>query len=127
MSGRGAMTPSRKARIWNARNGLCGECAQPVDMIGPTVIYDHRIPLWISRSDADDGIWPVHNTQECNGVKTYQSDLPTIAKIKRIIKKSDPLTRPKPKMKSTGRKIEGRGFSPKPDGYRHQWSRRPFA
>lgn len=101
MSRRGAMTPARKRRIWLSRDGLCGDCGRPAPMLGRGVRYDHRIPLWISRSDADEGIWPLHT--DCDAIKT-PGDLRVIAKIKRIIRDNDPATRKPPRMR-------GRPFS----------------
>ena len=71
-------------------------------MRGPDVRYDHFIPIWISERDLDEDVWPLH-TKTCDAPKLVK-DLGDIAHIKRIIKKSNPATRPKPKMRS-GRKF----------------------
>ncbi len=111
-SARGSMHAARKRRIWEARGGRCGECGEPVEVSGRNVVYDHRIPLWFTRSDADDGIWPIHKVP-CDQKKT-PADLARIAKTKRQAKMGDP--RPPGKIKSAGfAKVKrpfpkGRGF-----------------
>lgn len=81
---RRAMTPARKRRIHQMRDGLCGECGASVPVDGPGVVYDHRITLWMAGSDDDSAIWPI--CKPCDDKKTPQ-DLSTIAKVKRIKKK----------------------------------------
>ena len=82
---RRAMTPSRKARIWEAWQGRCWFCRMPVDREGPGVVYDHVNPLWLAGSDADEDIGPIHS-DPCNKVKT-KADAKRIAKTKRQAKK----------------------------------------
>ena len=94
------MTKARKKRVWEARNGKCWICGSPVEMTGPLVIYDHIIPLWIKGSDDDSDIAPIH-ALTCDKVKTPK-DLKTIAKIKRLQKKSNPETRKISKIRSRG-------------------------
>ncbi|MDE2105846.1 MAG: HNH endonuclease [Patescibacteria group bacterium] len=99
------MTEARKRRIWHMRKGLCGECGEPVPMLGPEVIYDHRIPIETIREDKDANVWPLH-TVPCNARKLAK-DLADIAKTKRIA------------LKHTGqfpaplRRLQGRGFQPR--------------
>ena len=99
---RRAMTPVRKSRIWIAWDGRCWFCNQPVDLVGPGVVYDHIGTLWITGSDADADIAPIH-AEPCNRVKTA-ADLTRIAKTKRQKAKNDG-TWPGAK-----RKIQSRGF-----------------
>jgi 5-methylcytosine-specific restriction protein A len=101
---RRAMTPARKRRIWEARGRKCWFCSRPVDQEGPGVIYDHVGTLWITGSDADDGIAPIH-AEPCNRIKTA-ADLTRIAKTKRQKAKHDG-TFPKSKAR-----IRGGGFAP---------------
>lgn len=84
---RQSMHKARKLRIWEARGGLCGECGLPVPATGPEVVYDHRVPIWLSLSDDDGGIWPLHKA--CDKVKT-PTDLRRIAKTKRQAKMAEP-------------------------------------
>lgn len=95
---RRAMTPARKRRIWTAWEGKCWFCRQPVEVEGPTVIYDHVGTLWIKGSDADDDIGPIH-AAPCNKIKTA-ADLKKIAKIKRIIAREDGTRRERPPIPS---------------------------
>jgi hypothetical protein len=102
------MTKARKVRIWTARNGLCGECGEPVPMLGKGVRYDHRGVLWITLDDSDDAIWPIHAA--CDARKT-PGDISTVAKIKRLIRDADPETRKRAKRAiPAGRPLQGRGF-----------------
>lgn len=87
---RASMTPARKRRIHKMRDGLCGDCGQPVPVLGKGVVYDHRGVLWITGDDSDEAIWPLHKA--CDQVKTPR-DLRTVAKIKRLIRKADRETR----------------------------------
>lgn len=100
---RRAMTAARKRRIWTKQNGLCGcDCGEPVDLSGPHVRYDHTISFFIAPELDDDGPNVKAVRTICDAPKTYGQDIPTIAKIKRIIRKADPETRPQPKMQSRG-------------------------
>lgn len=101
---RRAMTPARKARIHAAWGGKCWFCRLPVDQEGPGVIYDHVGTLWITGSDADKDIGPVH-AEPCNKLKTA-ADLKRIAKTKRQKAKHEG-THPPSKAK-----IRSRGFAP---------------
>lgn len=100
---RRAMTPVRRERIWGAARGRCGLCGLPVAAHGPTVRYDHIIPIWLKGSDADEDIWPLH-TDGCDSVKT-PADLRQIAKTKRQAAMLEPTQPPK-------RPIRSRGFAP---------------
>ena len=100
---RRAMTPARKRRIHAAWDGKCWFCRMPVDLEGPGVVYDHVGTLWITGSDADSGIGPIH-AATCNKIKT-KADKGTIAHIKRLIAKNDPDQPRKPS------RLKSRGFS----------------
>lgn len=99
---RGAMTPARKRRIWEAAKGLCEVCGDPVEASGPTVRFDHRVPLWTSGDDSDANIRPIHR-QRCDE-KKCADDMGDIAKIKRLIAKREGTAKPK-------RPIPNRGFN----------------
>lgn len=113
MTNRRAMTPARKARIHASRNGLCGECALPVEASGRDVVYDHRGTLFITESDDDSTIWPLHKA--CDAKKT-PLDLRRIAKTKRQMKMRVGVERKPSRLKSRGfdksvkRKIANRPF-----------------
>lgn len=98
---RGAMTPARKRRIWEAADGLCEVCGEPVDPSGPNVRFDHRIDLWTSHDDSDENLRPIHR-KVCDEAKT-SADLKKISKTKRLIAKREGTTKPK-------RPIANRGF-----------------
>lgn len=116
MSNRRSMGSARKKRIWLREGGVCWICRLPVEESGPGVRYDHLGVLWITNDDSDEAIFPIHTA--CDKVKTYGSDLPTVAKIKRLIKANDP-----DRVKKESR-LKGRGFE-KPK-VKPKWPKRPF-
>lgn len=78
---RRAMGPGRRRRIHEMREGKCWFCGKPVEVTGPTVRYDHRLPLELGGSDDDANVWPLHR-EPCDRIKTA-SDMARIAKAKR--------------------------------------------
>lgn len=115
---RRAMTPARKRRIWEAWERKCWFCRMPVPMDGPEVIYDHVGTLWITGSDADKDIGPIH-ANPCNKAKTA-ADHKRIAKTKRQTKACLPR---EPEDREPG-SIRSRGFE-KPQT-KKPWPSRPF-
>lgn len=85
------MTRSRKERIWKSRDGKCWLCTKPVEMLGPNVRYDHRLPLELGGTDADSNVYPIHR-EPCDRIKTA-ADRKRIDKAKRLQRK---LERPLP-------------------------------
>lgn len=75
------MHAARKRRIWDREGGICWVCKTPVPLDGPNVRYDHRGTLFITESDEDAGIFPIH-LDPCDKAKT-PGDLSRIAKTKR--------------------------------------------
>ena len=109
---RRAMSKGRKARIWRDHDGKCVQCGDDVAPYGPTVVYDHEIPLELGGSDDDGNIGPIHKSP-CDQIKT-SNDLKRIAKMRRQAKMDLPREEPsrfqsRPFPKST-RKLESRGF-----------------
>lgn len=100
------MTPARKRRIWAAWEGKCWFCRMPVDQSGPGVVYDHVGTLWITGSDADKDIGPIH-AATCNKLKT-SADLKKIAKTKRQAAKC--LPREDDDEERPPSRLQGRGF-----------------
>lgn len=86
------MSKARKARIHTAHGGLCVQCCEEVAMYGPTVVYDHEIPLELGGSDDDGNIGPIHKSP-CDQIKT-SNDLKQIAKMRRQAKMGDPRETP---------------------------------
>lgn len=76
------MSTTRRARIFAAANGICHICCQPIDGTKEAWDADHVIPLEISRDDSDDNLRPAH--KRCHSRKTAESDVPAIAKAKRV-------------------------------------------
>ena len=107
---RKTMTPGRKKRCWTLAEGLCAWCKKPVEQFGPTVIYDHRVPLALGGADSDENIRPLH-VRPCNALKTH-FDIRSIRKAQRIAKKLAEERKPS-RLKSRGfdksrtRKMDG--------------------
>ena len=96
---RRAMTPARRKRIFEARDGICGYCEEPID--GPYEI-DHLLPLALGGADDDGGnTVPMH--VECHRIKTFGrkrrregGDIHRIAKARRARKsRGDGLPKPR--------------------------------
>jgi 5-methylcytosine-specific restriction endonuclease McrA len=85
---RKAMTPARKRRLHAQHNGLCTYCSQETEVMGPTVVYDHEIPLELGGADDDSNLGPIH-ASPCNKIKTA-ADIRQIAKMRRQEKMDDP-------------------------------------
>jgi len=83
------MTPARRKRIFEACDGICGYCEEPID--GPYEI-DHLLPLALGGADDDGGnTVPMH--VECHRIKTFGrkrrregGDIHRIAKARRARK-----------------------------------------
>lgn len=110
---RRAMTVARKARIWEARKGICYHCGEVTEMLGETVRYDHKRPLGLVGTDADENIWPVHAW--CDKPKTAE-DISLIAQAKRMSKCVGP-------RQPSKHPIRSRGFS---KGASRPFPSRPF-
>ena len=82
------MTPARRKRIFEARDGICGSCGEPID--GPYEMIDHLLPLALGGADDDGGnTVPMH--VECHRIKTFGrkhrregGDFHRIAKVRRV-------------------------------------------
>ncbi len=112
---RSHMTMTRRVRLHGLAEGLCAWCKQPVEIAGPNVVYDHRIPLTLGGSDEDDNIRPLHAVP-CDKQKTA-FDKRVIAKVERQRRKAlGIVTRRRKriwrgiKAWPKGRKLRGRGF-----------------
>jgi len=79
------MNTTRRARIFQDANGVCHICGEQIDGTRERWDADHVIPLEISGDDSDDNLRPAH--ERCHRAKTAQTDVPTIAKCKRVAAK----------------------------------------
>jgi 5-methylcytosine-specific restriction protein A len=77
---RRAMSKARKARIWDAAQGVCHLCGLPIKA-GEPWEAEHVVALTCGGSDADDNIRPAH--VDCHAGKT-KADKAIGAKITRI-------------------------------------------
>ncbi len=104
------MNTTRRARIFQAANGICHICGEPIDGTRERWDADHVIPLEISGDDSDDNLRPAH--ERCHRAKTSKEDAPTIAKCKRVAAKHSgarkaKATLPGSKHSKWKRKIDG--------------------
>jgi 5-methylcytosine-specific restriction endonuclease McrA len=79
------MNTTRRARIFQAANGICHICGEQIDGTKERWDADHVIPLEISGDDSDDNLRPAH--ERCHRAKTSKEDAPAIAKCKRVAAK----------------------------------------
>jgi len=75
------MSTSRRARIFQAADGICHICNQPIDGTRDRWEVEHVIALEISRDDSDENLRPAH--YRCHKEKTKE-DAAIIAKCKRV-------------------------------------------
>jgi len=87
------MSPTRRARIFQAHGGVCHICGQVIDGTRERWDADHVIALEISGDDSDENLRPAH--EACHRAKTSMEDAPTIAKAKRVQRKHFGAHRPK--------------------------------
>ena len=89
------MSPTRRARIFEAAEGICHICEMEIDGVKEPWDVEHVIPLAISGDDSDDNLRPAHRA--CHKPKT-RDDAKTIAKAKRVHRKHTGAHKPKRKM-----------------------------
>lgn len=110
---RPSMSKARRVRIFVKEDGRCYLCNEKVK-IGDLFEVEHVIPWAISFDDSDENLKIAHTV--CHKQMKTKGDMRDIAKIKRIIKKSDPVTRKPSRMQS-------RGFQ---KGQKTKWPTRKF-
>lgn len=81
---RRSMSPTRKARIFAAADGICHICDGKIDGVRETWDAEHVIPLAAGGTDDDENIRPAHT--KCHAGKTA-TDAGVIAKTKRVARK----------------------------------------
>lgn len=79
------MSTTRRARIFQAANGVCHICGEQIDGTRERWDADHVIPLEISGDDSDENLRPAH--ERCHRAKTAKVDAPAIAKCRRVAAK----------------------------------------
>ncbi len=80
---RRSLTPARKRRCHLFWKGLCAVCGLPVALKGPSVRYDHEIPVWTGGADDDGPNLRSLHRDPCDKTKT-RIDVAAIAKCKRL-------------------------------------------
>ena len=86
------MSPTRRARIFEAHNGICHICAQKIDGTRERWEVEHIVAYALTRDDSDKNLAPAH--ERCHAAKTSQ-DVTQIAKAKRVHRKHTGAHRPK--------------------------------
>lgn len=94
------MTEREKLQRWEECGQACMICRMPVLYSGPSVIWDHRVPLAIGGTNDLSNMEP-HHAGPCAKMKTAL-DAKARAKVKRIIKRE--ADGPKPS------RLQSRGF-----------------
>ena len=97
---------SVKLQAWARCGGRCEQCTA---RIITTPEYDHRIPAAIGGAATLENCQVLCKT--CHGLKTTATDVPQIAKTKRILEKR------------IGARSTSRGFRKPPAGMRYDWQR----
>ena len=90
------MSPTRRARVFQAAGGTCHICKGQIDGTLERWDVEHVIPYALTRDDSDENLRPAH--VGCHKEKTAKEDAPTIAKAKRVHRKHTGAHRPKKKM-----------------------------
>lgn len=86
------MTDAEKLARWEAVGRRCMICGEPIEATGPTVIWDHRLPLGLGGDNSLSNMEPNH-VGACAEKKT-RADMLAIRKANRLIAKNDPLREP---------------------------------
>lgn len=80
MTDRRNFSAKTKRLAWKRCAGHCEKC--PMKLTTGNIIYDHVIPWEISHNSSLENCCVTCKT--CDSPKTYQQDIPTIAKVHRI-------------------------------------------
>ena len=78
---RPTFSTSFRLNLFLMRNGLCAACAQKIEA-GKAWDIDHIVPLALGGTNAADNLQIL--CRPCHRSKTTQSDIPRIAKTKRL-------------------------------------------
>lgn len=113
---RPSMSKLRRARIFTAHGGICELCQSKIH--DPDYDIEHRIPWAISHDDSDGNLYPAHKS--CHAEKTFNRDVPTIAKVKRMAGETGQKAR---RDKRGGSSIQSAPFQ---KGVKRAWGSRPF-
>jgi 5-methylcytosine-specific restriction protein A len=103
------MSPTRRARIFADRDGICHICGERIDGTRERWEVEHIVPYALTRDDSDDNLAPAHVA--CHAGKTA-GDVAQIAKAARVERKHIGAHRPKsiiPGSKASGwkRRMDG--------------------
>lgn len=109
---RRSMTKKRRLEVFMKSNGRCARCDCK---LGPDFEADHIISLFLGGADAIENLEAL--CYDCHRTKKTPADAKAHAKVRRIEKKADPMTRKPSRMQS-------RPF-PKSDK-KTVWASRPF-
>jgi 5-methylcytosine-specific restriction endonuclease McrA len=109
MTRRRSMTALRRARIFDAHEGVCHICGLKI-AVGDAWDAEHIIALEISGDDSDENLAPAH--KDCHRTKTAD-DAGLIAKARRVHAKHIGAYRPKRRL--GGKRFDGTPIFPRRD------------
>ena len=120
---RKALTKRQYGKLAVQQNGLCGcGCGKPLDFDTDRAITDeHVLPLHQGGSN-DLSNRRLYISDPCAKVKT-QGEAADNAKLRRRRGEKGQQKRRRERGASS---IQGRGFPPKPENYKHNWGKRPM-
>lgn len=104
------------------QNGRCGcGCGEKLDALREGVTDEHVIALDHGGTNdlSNRSLWRT----PCSRKKTAEQDAPATAKGRRLRGETGQRKRREAR---GGSSIKGGGFQTPPEGYRHQWAKRPF-
>ena len=81
---RRSISRTERVRIFEAAQGVCHICGQPIDGVRERWDVEHVIPLALGGDDKGDNLQPAHAS--CHAAKT-PDDVAKIAKAKRVAAK----------------------------------------
>ena len=79
---RARLSPRRRLQIFEAHNGICHICRQPIQP-GQRWEISHPIPIALGGADDDTNRAPAHK-HPCHSTVTAARDIPAIAKAVRV-------------------------------------------
>lgn len=82
---RKSISRTKRARVFAAADGICVFCGEGIDGVRDRWEIQHVIPLGLGGEDEESNMAPAHH--HCHRQHTAKSDIPQIAKAKRVAAK----------------------------------------
>ena len=90
---RRSISTRRRAAIFADAGGICSICGEKIDGIRDRWEVSHEVPLALGGADEDANMRPAHYA--CHRRQTAETDIPAIAKAKRVATKHGGAHRPR--------------------------------